>query len=80
MNAVEGQVNAMLEFQTARTNPHPEIDLLTRIRLLELQVAAVADAVRAVAEILEEETLGERRIEVTKRVADLLDEAKVPRL
>ncbi|GAA1031816.1 hypothetical protein GCM10009557_28260 [Virgisporangium ochraceum] len=49
----------MLEFQTARTTPHPEIDLLTRIRLLELQVAAVADA---------------------ERVADLLDEAKVPRL
>ncbi|HET8682417.1 MAG TPA: hypothetical protein VFM54_11160 [Micromonosporaceae bacterium] len=64
----------MTEYQTSRTNPHMEVDPLMRIRLLELQIAAVADAVRAIADAIEAgDTTG-----VAKRVDNLLLDARVP--
>lgn len=65
----------MSDDETCWSNARPEIDSLLRVRLLELQLATVADAVRILAETIDN---ADTRTDIVQQIEDLLAEARVP--
>jgi hypothetical protein len=68
-------VIAMSDNGMCWTNPHPGIDAIMRVRLLEVQLAAVADAVRILADAFAEIDAGSG---VAEQVENLLRDMHVP--